>query len=225
MLKEGMAQGVMRHAEGRGDPIPVLIYVEPGRMELPDRESSIEILRNSVRTGVANGMRASLGTGSILTGAKFVSIDYFKGTEPASMGKFLEYPTIPTIETGLDQIEQKLNAVLEKINSLPLEDTVSDANSALATLNETLAGLNKVLENQSTQQLPEQIDQTLQDLQGTLESVSPDSEVYQSIQSSLLRLNRTLGNMESLTRTLSGQPNAAILPSSPVPDPIPEVRQ
>jgi hypothetical protein len=31
--------------------------------------------------------------------------------------------------------------------------------------------------------------------------------------------------MESLTRTLSGQPNAVLLPSSPTPDPIPEVRQ
>ena len=141
------------------------------------------------------------------------------------MGKFLEYTTIPAIETGFGQIEQKLNAVLEKINALPLEDTVSGANSALATLNETLASVNKVLENQSTQQLPAQLDQTLRDLQNTLNGFSPESEAYQSINSSLLRLNRTLGNMESLTRSLSEQPNAAIMPSNPTPDPIPEVRQ
>jgi paraquat-inducible protein B len=225
MLKEASAYGVKEGHEGHGDPIPVLIYLEPGRMELPDQPSSLQILQKSLINGVQRGMRASLETGSLLTGAKYISIDYFSDAQEAAIGEFLGYPTIPTIETGLGQIEQKLNAALEKINSLPLEDTVSSANTALATLNATLASLNRVIDNQSTQQLPAQLDQTLQDLQGTLESLSPDSEVYQSIQSSLLRLNRTLGNMESLTRTLSGQPNAAILPSTPVPDPIPEVRK
>jgi hypothetical protein len=56
-------------------------------------------------------------------------------------------------------------------------------------------------------------------------ALSPDSELYQSLGSSLLRLNRSLGNLESLTRTLASQPNAAIMPSSAEPDPIPEVTQ
>lgn len=225
MLKEGIQASLERGAEGQGDPIPMLIYIEPGRMSLPDRKSSIEIMRANVAAGVSNGMRASLETGSLLTGAKYVSIDYFKDVEDEPLGTFGEYTTIPSVETGLGQIEQKLNAVLEKINALPLEDTVSGANSALTTLNQTLASLHTVLENQSTQQLPEQLDQTLRDLQGTLQGLSPDSEAYQSINSSLLRLNRTLGNMESLTRTLSGQPNAAVMPSNQTPDPIPEVRE
>jgi paraquat-inducible protein B len=161
----------------------------------------------------------------LLTGAKYINIDYFEGVEEAAIGSFMEYPTIPAIETGLGQIEQKLTAVLDKINALPLEDTVTGANTAIATLNQTLASLHTILESQSTQQLPEQLDATLQDLRATLKGLSPDSEVYQSINSSLLRLNRTLGNMESLTRTLSEQPNAALMPSSPTPDPIPEVRQ
>ena len=102
---------------------------------------------------------------------------------------------------------------------------MTGANTAVTTLNQTLASLHTILESQSTQQLPEQLDATLKDLRAMLKGLSPDSEVYQSINSSLLRLNRTLGNMESLTRTLSGQPNAALLPSKPTPDPIPEVRQ
>ena len=137
----------------------------------------------------------------------------------------MDYPTIPAIETGLGQIEQKLTAVLDKINALPLDDTVSSANAAIATLNETLDSLHTILESQSAQQLPEQLDATLQELQITLSGLSPNSEVYQSINSSLQRLNRTMGNLESLTRTLSGQPNAAIMPSNPTPDPVPERRQ
>jgi paraquat-inducible protein B len=223
MLKEGLQNSIKTGTEGSGTAIPVLIYLEPGRIGLPDQPQSVEYLKKSIEKGVTLGMRASLETGNLLSGSKLISINYFKDVEPASVGELLDYTFIPSIETGLGQIEQKLNAVLDKINKLPLEDTLSEANTAIASLNAALASLNLVLESESTQELPEQLDKTLQDLQGTLKGFSPDSEVYQSIQSSLLRLNRTLGNMESLTRTLSGQPNAAILPSDPVPDPIPEV--
>lgn len=225
LLKETLEQSIQEGAEGEGRAIPILIYLESGRLELPDNASSLEYLKKIIESGVANGMRASLETGSLLTGAKYISIDYFEDAEEASLGEFQEYTTIPVIETGLGQLEHKLNAVLNKINELPLDDTVSNANVAIETLNQTLDSLNTILESQSTQQLPEQLDKTLEDLRGALESLSPDSEIYQSIQSSLLRLNRTMGNMESLTRTLSGQPNAAIMPSKPIPDPMPEVRQ
>jgi hypothetical protein len=55
--------------------------------------------------------------------------------------------------------------------------------------------------------------------------LAPDSDLYQSLNSSLLRLNKSLGNLEALTRTLAAQPNAAVMPSSAKPDPIPEVTQ
>ena len=225
LLKEGLEYTKQQGLEGQGRAIPVLLYLEPGRMALPDTAAALESFQESIRWGVSQGMRASLETGSLLTGAKYINMDFFAGAEEASMEEFLEYTTITTIETGLGQIEQKLTAVLYKINALPLEDTVSGANSAIATLNQTLASLHTILENQSTQQLPEQLNKTLHELRITLKGLSPDSEVYQSINSSLVRLNRTMGNMESLTRTLSGQPNAALMPSKPTPDPITEVRK
>ena len=223
MLKEGIEESVKLGLHGKGAAIPVLIYLEPGRLGVGDTADAVENLRGNISAGVQNGMRASLETGSLLTGARYINVDYFPGAKDASLGEFREYTTIPSIETGLGQIEQKLTAVLDKINALPLEDTVGNANAAIDTLNQTLASLNMILQDQSTQQLPEQLDKTLEDLRNTLEGFSPDSEAYQSINSSLLHLNRTLGNMESLTRTLSGQPNAALLPSKPTPDPIPEV--
>jgi len=223
MLKEGMEYNIQHGTQGQGEDIPILVYLEPARLELPDQKSSIEELHKALRLGVGNGMRASLETGSLLTGAKYINIDYFEGVKAAQIGLFLEYPTIPVIETGLGQLEHKLNVMLNKINALPLNETVSGANNAIATLNETLDSLNTIMENQSTQQLPGQLNETLQELRGILKGFSPGSEAYQSINSSLLRLNRTLGNMESLTRTLSGQPNAAVLPSKPIPDPVPEV--
>ena len=225
LLQEFLEQTSFNDDQGMGEPIPILIYVEPGRMKFPDRESSIATMRRSIQVGVSNGMRATLGSGNLLTGAKYVSIDYYADAEKASMGEFLGYTTIPAIDTGLAQLEQKINSILDTVNALPLKDTVAGTNAAIAKLNQSLASVNVLLESQSTKGLPDQLNQTLQELNNALSGLSPDSETYQSINSSLLRLSRTLGNLDSLTRTLSEQPSALVLPTETVTDPIPEVTQ
>jgi paraquat-inducible protein B len=223
MLKEGLEITKSLGEQGKGISIPILIYIEPGRMELPDSEDSIATMRESVKIGVNNGLRATMASGNLITGAKYISIDFFAGAKAASLGSFMEYTTIPTIDSGLAQLDQKVNALLDNVNALPLADTVASANNAIATLNKNLASLQLLLENQSTQQLPANLDQTLQELRNTVSGLSPDSKAYQSLNSSLLSLNRTINNLESLTRTLSDKPNAVLLPTSQVPDPIPEV--
>ncbi|MEZ5572163.1 MAG: intermembrane transport protein PqiB [Halioglobus sp.] len=223
MMKEGQSLKIKAGTEGKGAPIPVLIYVEPGRMELPDQKSSIAILRNGVTVGVQNGLRASMESGNLITGAKYIGIDFHPDAEPATEGSFMEYTTIPTIETGLAQLAQSVNSILDTIDKLPLKETVAGANQAIGTLNQSLVSLHTILENQQTQQLPAQLDKTLQQLRDAVGGLSPNSDAYQSLNSSLLSLNRTMGNLESLTRTLAEQPNAVVLPTSPVPDPIPEV--
>jgi paraquat-inducible protein B len=222
MLKESLEYYKQLGKAGEGIPFPVLIYIEPGRMELPDDESSIELLRDSVKIGVGNGMRASMG-GNLITGAKYISIDFYPDAKKDTLSTFLEYTTIPTVETGLAQLEQKVNSILDTIDALPLADTVSSANAAIETLNGNLASLQSILESQSTQQLPANLDKTLQELRDAMSGLAPNSAAYQSLNSSLLSLNRTLGNLESLTRTLSEQPNAVVLPADTTPDPIPEV--
>ena len=225
LFKEGQAQQLKSGEEGKGVPIPILIYVEPGRMELPDTEASIAIVQEALGRGVSNGLRASMESGNLLTGAQYINIDFFPGAQDATLGTFLDYTTLPTIETGLAQLEKKVNSILDTINALPLDDTVTGANGAIAKLDQSLESLNAILKNQSTQQLPAQLDKTLQQLRDAVNGLSPNSQAYQSLNSSLLSLNRTMNNLESLTRTLSEKPNAVLLPTSQAPDPIPEVNK
>jgi paraquat-inducible protein B len=48
LMKEMTAGGI----EGSGEDIPVLIYLEPGRLSLPDSEASVEALRKTIENGV-----------------------------------------------------------------------------------------------------------------------------------------------------------------------------
>ena len=218
LFKEGQAAQMEAGREGTGAPIPVLLYVEPGRMELSDTEGSLEIIEKSVRLGVGNGLRASMKRGNLLTGAQYIGLDFYPTAEEAALGTFMDYTTIPTIETGLAQLEEKILAILNTINALPLAKTV-------ASLNQNLLSLQSILENQSTQQLPQHLDQTIQEIRDAISRLSPNSDTSQTLNSSLLSLNRTLANLESLTGKLSRQPSAVIFPSSPEVDPIPEVSE
>jgi paraquat-inducible protein B len=211
---------------GKGESIPVLIHIEPARIELPDNAESVDAFKDSIESAVSSrGLRATLETGNLLTGAKYVYIDFFEDVPDAEVGSFSGYMTIPTVSGGFDQTLVKVNSLLDKFNALPLDVTVSKTNSAIEELDKTLAGLRVLLEEDSTKALPDELNATLKELRRTLDGFSPGSPIYQSLNNSLHQLNRTLGNVESLTRTLSDQPNAAIMPSTPIPDPIPEARR
>jgi paraquat-inducible protein B len=226
MVKDMMVAAAAQAAlEGTGEPIPVLIYIEPARLELPDNAASVAALQFAVATGIKNGMRATMETGNLLTGAKYIGIDYFPVDEVATIGRWGDYDEIPTIGGGFDQVMFQVTALLDKFNALPLETTVSNANEAIAELDKTLAGLRVILDEQSTKDLPGELKATLVELRATLDGLSPDSPFYQNLNATLLQLNRTMGNVESLTRTLSGQPNAAIMPSTLPQDPIPEAKR
>lgn len=62
----------------------------------------------------------------------------------------------------------------------------------------------------STQNLPKELNQTMQTLQKTLQGISPQSPVYQDAQQTLQDLDRTLKNAQPLLDKLNARPNALI---------------
>jgi paraquat-inducible protein B len=192
-------------------PIPVLIHLEPGLLKLEDSKAGVAELRQDVERAVRYGMRATLATGSLLTGSLFVSLEVYPGAEPAEVGSFAGHPTIPTISSGLQGLEQKISTLLDKLNDLPLDDvaqsvrgtlrsvrgTLQEADGAIDSLAGTIAQLNAIIASDEMQSLP------------------------QSIRSSLTELNRTLQSVNALATTLEDQPNTLIFPRQREPDPEP----
>lgn len=216
---------------GAGGAIPVLVYLEPGRIGVGDTPERLEFMRNSIEKGVVEGgLRASLQTGNLLTGKLYVSLDFYPESEPVELAQYDGHSVIPSIPSGLGRMEKQVGDLLDKLNGLPLEDTVAGANTALDSLDGTLLALTAtvgslqgILDEDSTRALSGELSQTLAELRKALAGLSPDSAAGDSLNSSLYELNRTLRNIEQLTRTLSEQPNALLFPAAAPADPIPEV--
>ncbi len=210
-------------------PIPVLIRIEHGRMRDNINEEEVDKLAAAFRKNVKYGLRASLATASLISGALYVTLDFYPDEEPMSFGEFAGYPTIPTIKSGFAQIERQISKTLEKINDLPLERTVSTANKTLRQLDRTLASADEalksvdiILADDSTKALPEALTNALNEVRTALASLSPDSELHEQLGRTLIDLGNTLQSVEQLTRTLDSKPNSMVFSSARDDDPEPK---
>jgi len=202
--------------------IPVLIRIEPGRVNLPDDATGVARMEQSLRDGVAVGLRATLKTGNLLTGSAYVEFDFFPQASPAQLGKFAGYVKIPTLPRGIDRLDQQLGQLLAKLNALPLEPVFDSLNSTLLALRETLIPIQSIAGSDETQAIPATINSTLFELQTTLDDLSPDSESGERLNRLLGELNETLRNVDELVRTLSNQPSSILFPPPAIEDPVPQ---
>jgi len=206
---------------GTGAAIPVLIKIEAGRLALEDSEEGLDLAGRSIEIAVEQGLRATLETGNLLTGARFIELDFYDIEQHEVVGEFIGYPTIPAIDGGLSHIQVQISQLLDKLNHLPLEGALTAADEALGELEGTLAAARKVVESKDLQQLPMSLQATLNQLNGVLEGFSSNSEFQSELIRALEELKSTLQSIESVADQLDEQPNALVFPKKQIPDPEP----
>jgi len=81
--------------------------------------------------------------------------------------------------------------------------------------------VNQLLSQPDLQQMPANINQTMQELRTTLKGLSPESPAYQELTTTLQRLDKALRDIQPLARTLNEQPNAILFDRKPGNDPVP----
>ena len=130
----------------------------------------------------------------------------------------------------MDDLQAQVSRLLDKFNALPLDKTVGELNGSLKELRSTLQSAQKMLASadrlvsqSSTKALPAELGKTLAELRATLQGISPQSPVYQDVQSTLHSIDRTLQNAQPLLDTLKDQPNALIFNKNGK-DPLPKGR-
>lgn len=146
-----------------------------------------------------------------------------------ALDEFAGYRLMPTARSGLGHIEQKVLQALDKINNLPVEQVLADSS---ATLNETrelmsqsqqlVKSLDALIGKDSTQQLPAELKNTLQQLQQTLQGMSPGSPVYERLNSNLQAMDKVLRDLQPVVQTMNQQSNALVISADPKADPEPE---
>jgi paraquat-inducible protein B len=205
--------------------VPILLKIEPGRLSLNDSAEGVVGLAKAVENAVSDGLRATLKSGSLLTGSLYINFDYDATAEPDQIGTYQSYQTLPTTSSGIDLLGAQVNKLLAKINNLPLEQTLDSARLALDELNKTLKATRTLVETDDMQQIGVTLDAALVNLTGLLKSYSSESEFHSELTQMIRDLRFALDSIQDFTDRVGDNPNQLVFPSDPVQDPEPKAAE
>lgn len=209
--------------------IPVLIRVEPQRLGIENSDINLEEWKARFQRMFGLGLRASLKSGSLLTGALFVDLNFHRDLADEYVAeRFSDRDVFPTVAGGFAQIQAQVTDLLEKLNALEVEPLLTGLDSNLqaseSMLNEVRdvsASLNQLLNDPETQAVGGNLNATLEELRSTLQGLSPSSPAYQELTTAIERLDRLMRDLQPLTRTLNDNPRALLFDNLDAQDPIP----
>ncbi|MCB1830037.1 MAG: MCE family protein [Gammaproteobacteria bacterium] len=208
--------------------IPVLVEIEPGRIELSGDRSEL-LDTNVLARLVREGLRGQLKSGSLLTGQLFIDLDLYPDAAAAALVSEGDYQVIPTLPAPIDAIFNKVDEFLNRLLALPL-DAISEelqttlkgasaiTNSAelqraiaelavlLRQIRETVSGVDKGV-------LPE-LTATLQEAQTTLKQVggvvSENSTLYAELNRMVRELSSAARSIRDMADYLERHPEALL---------------
>lgn len=208
--------------------IPVVIRLEPGRLGYKDEERVLADVHAKLSNWVERGMRASLKSGNLVTGSLYVDLDLYPDTPKQALTNVDDYSVIPTASGGFVQLENKLIAVLSKIEQLKVEpvldqlaSTLNSSEKTITQLDNTLKQIEGLVNNKDTAALPGELKATLKEIRLAAQGLTPDSRLYLEMNNSLQTLQQTLKQLQPVIKTLDEKPNALIFDAEKGPDLIP----
>ena len=102
-----------------------------------------------------------------------------------------------------------------------MDSSLQASESMLNEVRGVSESLNQLLSDPETRAVGGNLNATLNELQSTLQGVSPSSPAYQDLTSAIERLDRLMRDLQPLTRTLNDNPRALLFDNLDTQDPIP----
>ncbi|MEI7910193.1 MAG: MlaD family protein [Verrucomicrobiota bacterium] len=220
---------------GKDSRVPVLVEIDPAllRRSMPGTVAGPDA--EFLQQAVAQGLRAALKTESYITGTLFVDFAFYPDTPSAALTQVGELAAVPTLSGGLEQLEMKLTAILNKIQALPLDavmgniakaaeesaTTIAAARTTLDEINSTATAARKMLDDPQFLGLPADLRGTLTNLQKTIASIGPDGSMQGDLLRTLDELRASLRSIKSLSNTIDDKPNSLLIGRDSSGNPVP----
>jgi paraquat-inducible protein B len=167
-----------------------------------DEAASVRLIGSFIE----NGLRAQARSGNLLTGQLYIALDFYPKAEKVAFDPTARPVVIPTIPGSLEQLQEKLEGMVNKINQLPIERIAGNLDSNLVELRKGLVQFN-------ARTLPG-VQTTLADVSKTLQSASStlaeDSPQREQLTQTLDELGRMSRSLRELSDYLGRHPESLI---------------
>ena len=205
----------------------VFASMEPQRLDT-DSEPTREEFDHLMQSLVAKGMRASLKTASIITGAKYIDLNFPAEPSAGQVVVAENFTDLPTQDSASGDLDVQLAQIAQKMNSIPIERIGNDLSGAISGLNammttlkeqNTASKIDKLLGN--VEQASYGLGDTLQETEHALKNLSQamksvdatfasDSSTQYELGEMINSMNATLESLNRLVDKLNSKPEALI---------------
>lgn len=202
----------------RDYPIPVLINIYPGKARQPDTEEGLSAIKQTIRNWLHRDLRASLRMGNVLTGGLYVDLQHIPDADAGNEIAVINgYEVIPTVSNEFTQLTQKADAILDKINQLPLKEMVENVQLAVEDMRlaaesvETASDdFDLLIADIDAKALNSNLNQVLVSLDSLLKNYSEGGFNQSEIKETVDALQETMRNIQPLLLQLNQSPNSLI---------------
>ncbi len=163
---------------------------------------------------IDRGIRAQLRSGSLLTGQLYVAFDRFPNAPKATVDWTKEPPELPVMPSNLQELENKINSIVAKIEKMPLDAIGEDLKKLLATTDQLMSRIDGEIVPELKTSLEELRGATaaarrvLEDTDATL--VGRDAPAQQELREALQEIARAARAFRVLTEYLERNPDALL---------------
>ncbi|GGW75043.1 intermembrane transport protein PqiB [Alteromonas halophila] len=198
-------------------PIPVLISIYPGKVHQKDNQAGLEIVKATMNNWLSSDLRASLRMGNILTGGLYVDLQHIEGVDPQPLRQVNGIDVIPTISNEFTQLTQKADAILDKINALPLNDMVDQVAVAVTQMKVAAESVENagddfdaLIADIDAKALNTNLNQMLENLNKLVRNYSEGGLSSNEIKQTVDAMQDTMRNLQPLLLQLNQAPNSLI---------------
>lgn len=177
--------------------VEISLYPERFTRQLLNRPAvppTQQELRQILDGMVNKGFRSQLRTGNLLTGQRYVALDFFPKAKAARIGWNQPIPELPTQHGSLDSLQEQLVAVADT-----LQGTLQRADLLIAHID---------------QEVVPEVAPTLRDARRTLDRanavLSSDAPVQTDLRDTLREVERAAASVRDLADTLEQQPQSVL---------------
>jgi paraquat-inducible protein B len=198
--KDALDMQIMAVVELRRNAVRPLVTAGLGEFK-PMSDAAI------IKTFVDGGLRASIRSSSPVAGQKSVDLDFHPELPARFAGAKTPYPEIPTAPTGMEVLNEKIEAMLKKLTDVPIDEVLlqlkatlestqnlidsGDVRGALSNLRLTLETANQTLKQ--AEKTIGGVDGMVSDVRTTL---GHTDQSVASLKSTLDQMNQTLVTVE-----------------------------
>ena len=167
--------------------------------------------RDLIQQAISRGLMAQLRTANLLTGQRYVALDFFPASAPLHAA--LPAGQIPTVPGGLEDLQLALTDLTKKIDKIPFDAIARELRETMATLDRTLGDtdhLVRQLDDQVAPQLAATLSEAKQAMAAAHELLAHDAPAQQDLREALRQLSRSAESLRELTDMLERHPEALL---------------